>query len=188
MNTHGGHTGDLLQDAIDVSRALVARRVIAAYGLSAEDGEDAMQDFTTYALSLLDRYDPERAKLSTFLWILFDQWNKIRQRKYMEQVNHETLFDPLPGRNAQGELGDAPLEVAINYGHTPTDYTHELSPRALELLDMLAPKMREAATYHLAYGATLEQTAEHMGITARSVSKHIARAREIWAERLALAS
>ena len=79
------------------------------------------------------------------------------------------------------ELSRAESLAELVYAQpVPDAPDHNMSDRALALIEALPKRMREPVTNHLAYGASITATAEMSGISDRTVSRYVAHARELW--------
>lgn len=186
-NEHHGLTGDLVQDALDTAGALFYQRVLRPFGGPMIDAEEERQDLYAFILERLPKYDPRRAKLVTWVDRTFRYWQRETVTKRMERRRHEMPFDPLPPEHYdRSDL--APLAATVNAMEPPAMPDHEKSELAEALLDLLDPRCREAAEHHIAYGASLTATAELMGVTDRTVSRHIERAKNIWRDSYEIAA
>ncbi len=144
----------------------------AAYGLAyalldnAADAEEVAQDALTYALTHIDRYDPGRARFSTWLHtITVSRCRNKRRRRFMPTLSlrswlssGENMADPAPSPESQAvrestrdEVWQAiqrlnqPLREAILLRHW-ADFTYQ------EIGDMLGCSMRTAQSrVRLAY-------------------------------------
>lgn len=144
----------------DTYKAIDLARAWGHKYLPWEDREEQVQDFTVWVLDHLEKYDPERGMLSTFVSNHFYYWQQDVRKRYRPGLVLEEWIDPA----------------------LPVQPDHRLSGRAAELLSLVPEKGREIVQTHLAYGASLTATAELHNCTERTVSRWVARAREIWAE------
>ncbi len=135
-------------------RSCVQRRV------GAQEAEDVVQE--TY-LHLLQRGDPDslrepRAYLfRSALNLSTDTWRKARRTTSDGDAEFERLIDPAPGPEA---LADGSLQLR----------------RFLAALDELPEACRHALVLNKFEGRTHDKIAIQLGISAKTVRRHIARA------------
>ena len=121
-----------------------------AYGLlgNRQDAEEVMQDALVYALTHMDRYDPQQAAFSTWLYTITVSRCRDRQRrKRLPQVS-------LGNRTGDGQ--DAAVSTPGPEGNA---LTQERKSELWQALDQLSPKLREAVV--LRYWG--EHTFQEMG-------------------------
>jgi RNA polymerase sigma-70 factor, ECF subfamily len=98
-----------------------------------QDAEEVMQDALVYALTHIDRYDPQRAALSTWLHAITVSRCRDRQRrKRLSQVPLESWMGggQDAAASAPGPEGSALIQARKN--------------ELWQALDQLSPKLREA--------------------------------------------
>lgn len=125
-----------------------------AYALlsNADDAEEVMQDAMGYALTRLDRYDPERASFTTWLHtITVSRCRDRRRRKRLPSV-------PLGGWT-QGEREVADPTAGPEGAAVAQESRHEL----WQALDQLSPKLREAVVLRYWSGHTYQEMAHILG-------------------------
>lgn len=146
--------------------------------------EDIHQDLALHIIERARLYHPERGAPSTFTYMLFKQWQSRAAERHAA-LRNERPFDHtmIDGPEERVQPLAATLVVAPLIGES-----NELGARAEELIEMLPEHIRPSAEYHLAMGTSLSATAEHLGVTQRTVERHVAKARVIWREHFGLAA
>jgi RNA polymerase sigma-70 factor (ECF subfamily) len=122
-----------------------------AYGLlgDGDEAEEVMQDVMVYALTHLDRYDPQRAAFTTWLHaITVSRCRDRRRRKRLPSV-------PLGGWMGSG--GDVATPAA---GPERKAVVQENWHELWQALDQLNPKLREAIVLRYWGGHTYREMAQ----------------------------
>ena len=141
------------------------------------DEDDFGAEAQLQALEAYRRYDPEKGLLSSFLYTCLRQWTWHGRKSFQRQYRRppESSLTDFHGEGVDFEPAAAPL-IAEDI---------ELDERSKALLDMLPSRIRDTAEHHLAYGASLRDTADLLGLSDRTVLRHANKAREIWRAELA---
>lgn len=158
---------------------------------SAHDAEDAVQETMVRALRALPRFDPTRARLSTWVHrigtnVCLDVLKSARRRT--------VLMDPTPGV-ADGALG-APVEADAWLEPMPTARVEQVGDPAdrvlsresvrlafLTALQHLPPRQRAALVLREVFAYSARETAEILDVTPTAVTSALQRARETLAAR-----
>jgi RNA polymerase sigma-70 factor (ECF subfamily) len=132
---------------------------------------DVVQETFLLALAKLDSYDPTRASLTTWLCLL--SRNVIRKElraRRREEVGRATGDVEARLERAAAALGDAPLPADL------LDASETRSSVAL-VLGQLPAGYRAALTRKYVDGASLEELAEELSMTAVAAKSLLSRAR-----------
>jgi RNA polymerase sigma-70 factor (ECF subfamily) len=116
----------------DTYRVRVYRLAYALLG-DGGDAEEVMQDVMVYVLNHLDRYDPQRAALIT--WLHTITVSRCRDRRRRKRLPRVPLGDWVEGGGGIAAPGTGPEGTAI-----ARESRHQL----WRALDQLSPKLREA--------------------------------------------
>jgi RNA polymerase sigma-70 factor (ECF subfamily) len=122
-----------------------------AYGLLGDEAEaeEVMQDVMVYALSHLDRFDPQRAAFTT--WLHTITVSRCRDKRRRKQLPSVPLRNWIRGGGDLVTSAAGPEEMAI-----VQEDRHEL----WQALDQLNPKLREAIVLRYWGGHTYREMAQ----------------------------
>jgi RNA polymerase sigma factor (sigma-70 family) len=168
--------------ANDIAQALLTTRVFAKmHSLTAQDMDDERQELSLHLLTAIKGYDPSKGAVSTWTYSVFRHWlwERVQHRLEREQ---EIPWDPFPNDDRHEWL--IPLEHVGEWLYD-TEEQPELSLEGHELLERFPERVRPTLQLVWADGLTAGQTAEHLGITARTVERHKRAARDVigsWGE------
>lgn len=175
----------IVESAMGVAQAKFVTRVRVPYGhlLSVEDEE---QDWKLYVLAHLHSYDPEKGSLLAWMEPVFLTWWTRSAKRRLERQRHEIGFDSTPGAFEGVDGPDAVLTIAQQADReravAARQADQELSPRARELLEVLPQKVRQTALHHYGMGTAQRDVADLVGVTFRTVVRHLSEARNVWSE------
>jgi RNA polymerase sigma-70 factor (ECF subfamily) len=122
-----------------------------AYALlgDADDAEEVMQDTMVYALTRIDRFDPQRASFTTWLHtITVSRCRDRKRRKHLPKV-------PLDG--LRGDEGEWRNQIS---SPERTTITRESQRELWQAMDQLSPKLREAIVLRYWGGHTYQEMAQ----------------------------
>lgn len=135
------------------------RTLRLAWGLlgDEQDAEETAQDTLVYALTHLQRYDPDRGAFSTWLYtITVSRCRSKRRRKWLPTIQLATWLER---RNGDGGIDPAP---------GPEEHLEQKERDAVlwNAVAQLSPKQREAVVLRYAIGLSYTQMAEAMQCSA----------------------
>jgi RNA polymerase sigma-70 factor (ECF subfamily) len=114
-----------------------------------DEAEEVMQDVMVYALTHLDRYDPQRAALTT--WLHAITVSRCRDRGRRRRLPSVSLGNWLGNDDEPAATAAGPERTAI-----AQEDRHEL----WQALDQLSPKLREAIVLRYWGGQTYQEMAQ----------------------------
>jgi RNA polymerase sigma factor (sigma-70 family) len=163
------------RELYEAHRARVLRLAYALLG-DADDAEDVMQDVMVYALTNLNRYDPSRAALST--WLHTITLSRCRDRARRRRMGLRRVTDWLQGR----------AEDAVEVGPEANLERFDARLRVGQALSRLTRVQREAIVLREVVELTFEEMATVLGVPlrtaqARVTSAHAAVRRQLRGER-----
>ncbi len=129
--------------------------------LNRQDAEDVMQETFVYAFKNLQRFDPSRASLKTWLYtIAVSRCRNTYRRKCLPQINWGQLFR---------------LDVAGPKSETPeAALAHRAAQEALaSALASLSPQLREAIVLRYGHGLTYREIAEVMDCPPKTAESRV---------------
>jgi RNA polymerase sigma-70 factor, ECF subfamily len=133
-----------------------------AYSLlgDADEAEDVMQDVMVYALTHLDRYDPERAAFTTWLHML--TLSRCRDRARRERLGLRRIADWLRGRQEEAQSGP---EMDLD--------RIDAASRVGQVLSVLTPLQREAIVLREVEGLSFEELGQVLGVPMRTAQARV---------------
>lgn len=159
-----------LRQIYERHRPRVLRLAYALLG-DADEAEDVMQDVLVYALTHLDRFDPDRGQFST--WLHTIALNRCRDRLRRRRFAFRRIAEWVTGWSG------ASLEHDEAIGQIEE---HDLLARALA---QLTERQREALVLRAVEGLSLAELGEVLGVPLRTAQARLRAA--ILAMRQALA-
>jgi RNA polymerase sigma-70 factor, ECF subfamily len=140
-------------------RPRVLRLAFSLLG-DADEAEDVMQDVLVYALTHLDRYEPERAAFAT--WLHTITVNRCRDRVRRERLGLRRIADWWRGRQEPSQDGpEAGLDRLDAAG------------RVGRALAALTPRQREAIVLREVEGLSFEELGQVLGVPMRTAQARV---------------
>jgi RNA polymerase sigma factor (sigma-70 family) len=162
-----------LEQALDVANALLVKRVLHPWGHvdSVADEDELRASLALKIVEGMQTYDPSKGAVTTFTYSLFANWNYDRVQEEKARAHHLVLLSPV--------ADDDELTLADVAEHVEVEPVggEELSDLALGIIDQLPDHTRPTLELHWGYGASTSATAEQLGISSRTVTRHAAAAR-----------
>ena len=144
------------------------------YYSSYEDAEDVVQDVALYALERADKYDPERAKLSTWLYV-----STLSCLHHKQAALHAT-------KRGYGmtTLGDEALEDVAARIDLEEDVVERLDQEAaiatiLKAAEKLTEKQRDVLLKRYLEEITLDTLAAEYGLSRQRICQILAKAERV---------
>ena len=163
----GGYdnTKTLEENALEIARFIIYRKLFARWPGLIKDHDDARQDFYLFVLEHMDNWNPEKGALSTHVGNLFDIWFKRNSKQRRNEAEHTQWVDP--EWHVWDKLED----------EDGTD--HGKSPFVKETLEKLPEELRETVELCWCYGVSQSAAAELTGVSQGTVFRRLRRARGI---------
>lgn len=164
-----------VEQALDIGHALLWRKYQGPWRtLENLDYEEDRASLDLWIIERMRSYDQARGAVSTLVYHMFRQWAWVRVQERIDLWENEA---PFPQVTDEGTHQLTIFDLAgSQVEDTPTPA--EFSERANEIVDMFPEKVREAVRLCLADGLENAPAAELIGVTRRTVERHVKEARE----------